>query len=104
MSARLAPSRLLGRDVLSVGSRGLRTRKLRAALSAIGVAIGIASMVAVLGISASSQAALLDQIDALGTNLLTVQAGQSFLGGGDSQLPVAARERAATMPGVQSSA
>ena len=70
-----APSRLLSRDVLAVGSIGLRTRKLRAALSAIGVAIGIASMVAVLGLSASSQAALLDQIDALGTNLLTVQAG-----------------------------
>lgn len=65
-----APSRLLPRDVLAVGSIGLRTRKLRAALSALGVAIGIASMVAVLGISASSQAELLDTIDALGTNLL----------------------------------
>lgn len=60
-----APSRLLPRDVLAVGSIGLRTRKLRAALSALGVAIGIASMVAVLGISASSQAELLDTIDAL---------------------------------------
>ena len=78
--AALPPSRLLPRDVLGVGSIGLRTRRLRAALSAVGVAIGIASMVAVLGISASSQADLLSTIDRLGTNLLTVQAGESFFG------------------------
>lgn len=100
----LAPSRLLPRDVLAVGSIGLRTRKLRAALSAVGVAIGIASMVAVLGISASSQAELLDQIESLGTNLLTVQPGQSFIGGGDSTLPVEARGRLATMNGVEGAA
>ena len=70
-----APSRLLPRDILAVGSIGLRTRKLRAALSALGVAIGIASMVAVLGISASSQEQLLSTIDRLGTNLLTVEPG-----------------------------
>lgn len=105
MSApKLAPSRLLPRDVLAVGSIGLRTRKLRAALSAVGVAIGIASMVAVLGISASSQAELLDQIDALGTNLLTVQPGQSFIGGEDSTLPVVAKDRLAGMNGVDGSA
>jgi putative ABC transport system permease protein len=97
------PSRLLARDVLGVGSIGLRTRRLRAALSALGVAIGIASMVAVLGLSASSQAALLAQIDALGTNLLTVQPGQSFLGG-DASLPIGGRERAAAMRGVQGAA
>ncbi len=103
-SASLAPSRLLSRDILAVGSIGLRTRKLRAALSAIGVAIGIASMVAVLGLSASSQAELLAQIDALGTNLLTVQAGQSFIGGGDSSLPISSRDRTAVMTGVQGAA
>jgi putative ABC transport system permease protein len=102
--AALAPSRLLPRDVLAVGSIGLRTRKLRAGLSAIGVAIGIASMVAVLGISASSQAELLDTIDALGTNLLTVQPGQSFIGGGDSTLPVSSRARLSQMNGVQGTA
>ena len=100
-----APSRLLPRDVLAVGSIGLRTRKLRAALSAVGVAIGIASMVAVLGISASSQAALLDQIEALGTNLLTVQPGESFLGGGEeSTLPVESRARLSAINGVTGAA
>jgi putative ABC transport system permease protein len=103
VQTQIQPSRLLPRDVLAVGSIGLRTRKLRAALSAVGVAIGIASMVAVLGISASSQAQLLAQIDALGTNLLTVAPGQSFLGGGDSTLPLSATARVANMNGVEGS-
>ena len=80
MSAPLAPSRLPAIDVLRTGSLGLRTRRLRASLSALGIAIGIASMVAVLGISESSKADLLAQLDRLGTNLLRVAPGQSFLG------------------------
>lgn len=59
---------------------GVRTRKLRAALSALGIAIGVAAIVAVLGLSASSQAGLLSEIDRLGTNLLTVSNGQNFFG------------------------
>jgi putative ABC transport system permease protein len=82
----LAPSRLLARDILRVGSIGLRTRRLRAGLSALGVAIGIAAIVGVLGISESSRADLLAQLDALGTNLLSVQPGQT-LGGGGAKLP-----------------
>jgi putative ABC transport system permease protein len=99
----LAPSRLLARDVLAVGSIGLRTRRLRAALSAVGVAIGIASMVAVLGISASSQADLLATIDRLGTNLLTLQAGESLFGD-TAKLPQTARARIADLQGVQRAA
>jgi putative ABC transport system permease protein len=99
----LEPSRLLPRDVLAVGSIGLRTRRLRAALSAVGVAIGIASMVAVLGISASSQAELLATIDRLGTNLLTLQAGDSFFGD-ESKLPQTARARIAAIGGVRQTA
>jgi putative ABC transport system permease protein len=79
-------SRLAASDVLRVGSIGLRARRLRAALSALGVAIGIAAIVGVLGISASSQANLLAQLDQLGTNLLTVSPGQQ-LGGGQAFLP-----------------
>ncbi len=67
----------------------MRTRRLRAALSALGVAIGIASMVAVLGVSESSKAGLVAQLDALGTNLLTVAPGQTFAGG-EAKLPEAA--------------
>ena len=67
-------------DVLRTGALGLRIRRARAALSALGIAIGVASMVAVLGISESSKADLLAQLDDLGTNLLRVAPGQSFLG------------------------
>jgi putative ABC transport system permease protein len=73
--ARLPVSQLLGTAV-----QGPRTRPLRAALSALGIAIGIGAMVAVVGVSASAQANLLAEIDALGTNLLTVTPGQTFLG------------------------
>ena len=63
-----------------MASVGLRARPLRAALSALGIAIGTAAIVAVLGLSSSSQAGLLAEIDRLGTNLLTVEAGQSLTG------------------------
>ena len=76
----LAPSRLAARDVLRVGAIGLSARKLRAALSGLGIAIGIAAMVAVLAISESSKADLLSSLDRLGTNLLTVSPGQSIFG------------------------
>jgi putative ABC transport system permease protein len=82
----LAPSRLLPADALRVGATGLRARRLRAGLSALGIAIGIASMVAVLGISESSKADLLAALDRLGTNLLTVAPGQTFTGD-DAELP-----------------
>ena len=72
--------RLGARDLLGVAAAGLRTRRLRAALSALGIAIGIAAMVAVLGISTSSRADLLAQLDALGTNLLRVTPGETFFG------------------------
>ncbi len=80
------PSRLRLGDILRVGSIGLRTRRLRTALSTVGVAIGIAAMVGVLGLSASSREDLQQQIRALGTNLLQVEAGQGF-GRGSGTLP-----------------
>lgn len=83
-------SRVQTRDQLMVGARGLRSRKVRTALSALGVAIGVATVVSVLGISRSSQSDLLDQLDALGTNLLKVQAGGGFGFGGDTSLPATA--------------
>ncbi len=74
---------------MRTASVGLRTRRLRAALSALGVAIGIAAMVAVLGISESSKAGLVAELNKLGTNLLTVMPGQTFFGQ-NAQLPEAA--------------
>ena len=60
-------------DLLHLGTLGLSTRKPRAALSALGIALGIATMVVVTGIPASGQRALLDELTALGTNMLRAQ-------------------------------
>jgi putative ABC transport system permease protein len=76
-------------DLARTASVGLRTRPLRAGLSALGIAIGIAAMVAVLGLAASSQAGLVSEINRLGTNLLTVSNGQNLLGQ-PAELPTAA--------------
>ncbi|HEY7483873.1 MAG TPA: FtsX-like permease family protein [Streptosporangiaceae bacterium] len=83
---RLIPARLGPRDVLRVGVAGLRARPTRVVLSALGIAIGIATMVAVIGISSSSKEQLLRQIDQLGTNMLTAGPGQTFFGD-DAELP-----------------
>ena len=88
-------------DVFRTGALGLRTRRARAALSALGIAIGVASMVAVLGISESSKSDLLAQLDRLGTNLLQVAPGQSFMGD-DSVLPEAAPSMLRRVDGVES--
>ena len=85
----LTPRRLRAADLARVASVGLRTRPTRAGLSALGIAIGVAAIVAVLGLSASSQAGLLEEIDKLGTNLLTVTNGQSFAGK-TAELPLVA--------------
>jgi putative ABC transport system permease protein len=76
----IGTARLPARELLGTALSGLRTRRLRAALSALGIAIGIGAMVAVVGVSSSAQANLLAEIDALGTNLLTVTPGQTVLG------------------------
>jgi putative ABC transport system permease protein len=94
-------SRMPPHELFQVALQGLRTRKLRAALSALGIAIGIGAMVAVVGVSASSQANLLSLIDSLGTNLLTVTPGQTFLGANE-QLPNTAVPSILHQPGVQS--
>jgi putative ABC transport system permease protein len=77
---RFESAKLPLRELLGAALQGLRTRRLRAALSALGIAIGIGAMVAVVGVSSSSQANLLAAIDRLGTNLLTVTPGTTFTG------------------------
>jgi len=96
-----SPARLRLADLARLAAVGLRTRKLRASLSATGIAIGVAAIVAVLGLSASSSAGLLAEISQLGTNLLTVKNGQSVTGG-TAELPTPAPAMIARLPGVTS--
>ncbi len=99
-TATLSRRRLRPSDLTRLSIVGLRTRKLRAGLSALGISIGVAAIVAVLGLSASSQAGLLAEINQLGTNLLTVSNGQS-LTGGTAELPTAAPGMIAAISSVQ---
>ncbi|MGW2083949.1 ABC transporter permease [Streptomyces sp. NPDC001880] len=80
MKSDLRPARLSPRDVLRVGAVGLRARRARVVLSALGIAIGIATVVAVVGLSESSRADLMARLDRLGTNLLTAEAGKDAMG------------------------
>jgi len=99
-AVRPAAARLRLPDHARLAAVGLRTRKLRAALSAVGIAIGVAAIVAVLGLSASSAAGLNAEIAALGTDLLTVEnAGQS-LTGQPAELPAYAPAMIGRLPGV----
>ena len=90
---------LLRADLLRLAVVGLRTRKVRAGLSALGIAIGVAAIVAGLGLSASSQAGLLAEIDQLGTNMLTVTNGQTLFGQ-PAELPTVAPAMIGRIHGV----
>ena len=99
----VALSRLRAQDALREGTLGLRTRRARALLSGLGICIGIASIVGVLGVTQSSQAQLLAQIDRLGTNLLTVENGRSISGDG-TELPPASTSMIQRIGPVQNAA
>ncbi len=93
-------ARLRFADMLRLGGTGLRTRPTRAILSALGIAIGIAAMISVVGVSSSSRADLTRQLDTLGTNLLTATAGQDF-SGKSTRLPADSVGKLSLIDGVQ---
>jgi putative ABC transport system permease protein len=93
------PARLRGSDLVTVGLDGLRGRPMRAVLSAVGIAIGVAAMVGLVGISTVSQAGLMAEIRQLGTDLLTVTPGTS-LTGESAVLPESAEGMVSRIPGV----
>lgn len=86
MSSTPASSRLTVVDLARVATTGMRSRRMRTFLSALGITIGIGAMVGVLGLSQSSKADLNGKLARLGTNLLTVQPAEGF-GQGDGNLP-----------------
>lgn len=80
-------SRLHAADVARIGLTGLRTGRLRAALAVLGISVGIAALVAVVGVSESSKSNLVAQLNRLGTDLLTVQPGTTFASTSRNELP-----------------
>ena len=101
MASTLQPSKLHLADLLRVATIGMRTRKQRAALSALGIMIGIAAMVAVLGLSQSSKSELIAQLERLGTNLLVVKPDPG-LGRGSGTLPAATTAMIARIGPIES--
>lgn len=100
MNASGRRSRIRGTDLLGLGTHGLRAHPLRAALSALGIAIGIAAMIAVVGISTSSQALVQEKLASLGTDMLTASAGTDVLGK-NTRLPADAIDRIRRIDGVR---
>lgn len=103
MTVPLPVPRLRVCDVLDQAFHGLRARRARAALTSLGIGIGIAALVGVVGISQSSRADLIAQLDRLGTNLLEVSASQTVLGA-DAELPVDAPGMLRRVPAVDDAA
>ena len=95
-------SHLRPADILRLAGTGLRARPMRAFLSALGIAIGIAAMIAVVGVSTSSRAQLTAQLESLGTNMLTLTPG-SDLTGTEVKFPTDAVGRVNKIDGVQQS-
>jgi putative ABC transport system permease protein len=94
-------SRLNPADAARIGLTGLRNGRLRAALAALGIAVGIAALVAVVGVSESSKSNLVAQLDRLGTDLLTVQPGNTFASTSQNDLPWRAPAMIAVIPPVR---
>src|SRR6266567_1087412 len=92
-------SRLRAADLLTTATLGLRTRRVRAVLSALGISIGVAAIVGVLSITSSSQSSLIGELDQLGTNMLTVSNGQTY-SGTEADLPVTATVMIRRVAGV----
>ena len=59
-------------ELLRLALSRLRTSRLRAALTMLGVIIGVASVVALVGVGQGTTATITDRLDSLGTNLLTI--------------------------------
>ena len=68
------------RELLRLSLSRLRTSRLRAALTMLGVIIGVASVVALVGVGQGTTSNITSRLAGLGTNLLTI----SPTGGGDS--------------------
>ncbi|CCH32715.1 ABC transporter permease [Actinosynnema sp. NPDC047251] len=94
-------TRLSVSDAVRVAASGLRTGPLRVALAALGITIGIAAMLAVVGVSASSRGELDERLAALGTNLLTVEPGSTVYGEG-AKLPAESVGMVRRIPPVRS--
>ena len=89
------------RDLVGVAFSGLVARKMRTALLLLGPMIGVAAIIAAVGLTDSAKGDLKRKVAELGTNLIEATAASSF-GTSDPTLPEDAVERARTVVDVES--
>jgi putative ABC transport system permease protein len=65
-------------EIIRVALSAIRANKLRSFLTMLGIVIGVAAVITMVALGSGAQKAVQDQIESLGTNLLSVYAGQSF--------------------------
>lgn len=68
-------------ESIRVSLRALRANKLRSSLTMLGIIIGVAAVIAMVGIGNGATASITSQIQGMGSNLLTISPGQSNSGG-----------------------
>jgi len=68
-------------EIIIVALSAIRANKLRSLLTMLGIVIGVAAVITMVALGSGAQKAVQDQIESLGTNLLTVYPGQSFMRG-----------------------
>jgi len=89
------------RELVGVALTGLFARKVRTALLLMGPTIGVAAIIAAVGLTDSAKGDLKRKVDELGTNLIEASASSSF-GAQNPTLPADAVERAFTVRTVES--
>jgi putative ABC transport system permease protein len=98
------------RDLLGLALSRLGTGKLRTALTMLGIIIGVASVVALVSVAQGATKGISDQLQALGTNLVTVSPGFTFTGatrgaiGSATTLTLADATAISTLPDVAATA
>jgi putative ABC transport system permease protein len=68
-------------EIVMVALSAIRANKLRSLLTMLGIVIGVAAVITMVALGSGAQKAVQDQIAALGTNLLSIYPGQSFMHG-----------------------
>jgi len=94
--------------LLHLAAGALRGHRLRSALSILGIAIGVASVILLTSIGEGTRVYILDQFTQFGTNIIAVNPGKSktlgvpgVLGGTTHKLTIDDAEALARLPGVE---
>ena len=78
-------------EILMVSMGAIRANKLRSILTTLGIVIGIAAVITMVALGQGAQQSIQEQINRLGTTVLTIRPGQQMMHGvgrGDSRMSI----------------